>query len=257
MLQMSRTTQSRKIFRKPNDDLHRTLLFVGPPGLLPERNRDALERSLPWVVVETTDNIKDISTQFLHCVSLILIDSSFLTSAESVYAETARVHPLATIVVIDSGHLSETTSSEMLNPKIVRGVLPMDLKLDVWVSVIALLLRGGEYFPKSALGFDAEKRFSTPTIPLQPKSLGTVENNISQLTQRELQILKLVSSGLQNKLIASTLHLSEHTVKIHVHNIITKLGAHNRTGASACFRDSQSSYEGAKPKPPFADSPRA
>jgi DNA-binding NarL/FixJ family response regulator len=190
-------------------------------------------------------------------VSLILIDSSFLTSAESVYEETVRVHPLSTIVVIDSGHLSETTSPEILDSKIVRGVLPMDLKLDVWVSVIALLLRGGEYFPRSVLGFDAEKRGSKPKSLPPPKSSDIVENNISQLTQRELQILKLVSSGLQNKLIASTLHLSEHTVKIHVHNIITKLGAHNRTGASACFRDSQSTYASATLETSFVEGPRA
>jgi DNA-binding NarL/FixJ family response regulator len=209
------------------------------------------------VVVETTDNLKDISTQYLHCVSLILIDSSFLTSGESVYADTARAHPLATIVVIDSGHLSETASAEILNPKIVRGVLPMDLKLDVWVSVIALLLRGGEYFPKSVLGFDVEKRSEKPKSQPQAKSDVVAENNISQLTQRELQILKLVSSGLQNKLIASTLHLSEHTVKIHVHNIITKLGAHNRTGASAYFRDSQSSYASQRLESSYADGPRA
>jgi DNA-binding NarL/FixJ family response regulator len=62
---------------------------------------------------------------------------------------------------------------------------------------------------------------------------------LTQLTRRELQILELVSRGLQNKTIATQLHLSEFTVKIHLHNIITKLGAHNRTEAAAFFRDSQ------------------
>jgi DNA-binding NarL/FixJ family response regulator len=40
---------------------------------------------------------------------------------------------------------------------------------------------------------------------------------------------------LQNKVIAAALKLSENTVKIHLHNIIRKLGAHNRTEAAAMY----------------------
>lgn len=136
-------------------------------------------------------------------------------------------------------------SIDILSSKIIRGVIPMNTKLEVWLSIISLLLRGGEYFPRAILNRDAESRAATVEIALpKPEQRRTPVNaNISQLTQRELEILKLVSSGLQNKMIASTLHLSEHTVKIHVHNIITKLGAHNRTGASAFFRDSEVAVE--------------
>ncbi|WP_323131382.1 response regulator transcription factor [Sinorhizobium medicae] len=49
----------------------------------------------------------------------------------------------------------------------------------------------------------------------------------------------MVSRGLQNKIIAAEIRLSENTVKIHLHNIITKLGAHNRTEAAARFRSLQ------------------
>jgi len=59
---------------------------------------------------------------------------------------------------------------------------------------------------------------------------------MERLTARELQILGLVSRGLQNKLIAAEISLSENTVKVHLHNIISKLGARNRTDAAARFR---------------------
>ena len=49
-------------------------------------------------------------------------------------------------------------------------------------------------------------------------------------------MLGLLSQGLQNKLIADRLELSEHTVKVHVHNLIRKLHVHNRTQAAAVFR---------------------
>ena len=51
------------------------------------------------------------------------------------------------------------------------------------------------------------------------------------LTIRELEILKLIDLGRSNKEIAGELHLSIHTVKTHVHNILEKLGAANRRRA--------------------------
>jgi two-component system nitrate/nitrite response regulator NarL len=54
------------------------------------------------------------------------------------------------------------------------------------------------------------------------------------LTNRERQIvLTLVASGLSNKAIGRQLELSEGTVKVHMHNIFTKLGIGNRTALVA------------------------
>jgi len=52
-----------------------------------------------------------------------------------------------------------------------------------------------------------------------------------QLTERELEILKLIAKGNANKDIASQLSIAEHTVKKHVANILEKLGANDRTHA--------------------------
>ncbi|MGH6862017.1 MAG: response regulator transcription factor, partial [Phyllobacterium sp.] len=51
--------------------------------------------------------------------------------------------------------------------------------------------------------------------------------------------LELLSEGLQNKIIADRLTLSEHTVKVHVHNLIRKLRVHNRTQAAAVYRNTR------------------
>ncbi|ESR23062.1 helix-turn-helix domain-containing protein [Lutibaculum baratangense] len=53
---------------------------------------------------------------------------------------------------------------------------------------------------------------------------------------RETEILALAASGLPNKAIALKLKIAENTVKIHMHNIISKLGVFNRTGAAAKYR---------------------
>ncbi|HMG32882.1 MAG TPA: response regulator transcription factor [Blastocatellia bacterium] len=51
------------------------------------------------------------------------------------------------------------------------------------------------------------------------------------LTAREVDVLMLIAEGNSNKLIASQLSLSEETVKGHVKNILSKLGANDRTHA--------------------------
>jgi len=54
----------------------------------------------------------------------------------------------------------------------------------------------------------------------------------SDLTPRELEVLRLVARGLQNKRIASELHLSEKTVKTHVSAVLRKLDVTDRTQAA-------------------------
>jgi DNA-binding NarL/FixJ family response regulator len=51
------------------------------------------------------------------------------------------------------------------------------------------------------------------------------------LTPRELEVLALVAEGLPNKVIASRLGISEHTVKFHVNSVMSKLGVQSRTEA--------------------------
>lgn len=54
----------------------------------------------------------------------------------------------------------------------------------------------------------------------------------ASLSPRETQILKLVAGGMPNKLIASELKISEHTVRNHISNIFQKLQVNNRTEAT-------------------------
>ena len=51
------------------------------------------------------------------------------------------------------------------------------------------------------------------------------------LTQREVDVIELVSKGQRNKEIAATLEIREETVEVHLKNIFTKLDVHDRTAA--------------------------
>lgn len=56
------------------------------------------------------------------------------------------------------------------------------------------------------------------------------------LTQREIQVVKLVDEGLTNKEIAARLHISTSTARNHVHNILDRLGVRTRSRAAAVAR---------------------
>lgn len=67
---------------------------------------------------------------------------------------------------------------------------------------------------------------------------------LASLTERERQVVSLVSSGLSNKEIGKELNLKEGTIKVHLHNVFKKLSIRNRTMlASANRREFQFSLQ--------------
>lgn len=59
------------------------------------------------------------------------------------------------------------------------------------------------------------------------------ENALAVLTERERQIMRLVSRGLSNKEIGRRLNIADGTIKVHLHNIFQKLEIGNRTALAA------------------------
>ena len=60
---------------------------------------------------------------------------------------------------------------------------------------------------------------------------------IRRLTERELEILRLMALGMPNKVIAGRLFITEKTTKTHANNIFRKLDVRNRTQAALVLQD--------------------
>jgi DNA-binding NarL/FixJ family response regulator len=71
-----------------------------------------------------------------------------------------------------------------------------------------------------------------PTLPVSPAA------TLSALTDRELDVMKLVAAGRSNAEIATELHLAEQTVKTHVSRILNKLELRDRTQMVVCAYES-------------------
>lgn len=57
------------------------------------------------------------------------------------------------------------------------------------------------------------------------------EEGFEDLSQREVDVIKLMARGYNNRQIADILFISEHTVKVHIRNIFRKIGVVDRTNA--------------------------
>lgn len=115
--------------------------------------------------------------------------------------------------------------------------LPMDLNIESWLGIIRLLLTGCPYVSPELQ--QPRETTARPVLAQPAASAGDPSGGaLNKLTPRERDVLELVAEGMQNKIIAGKLKLSEHTVKLHLHHVISKLGARNRTEAALKFRRS-------------------
>lgn len=78
------------------------------------------------------------------------------------------------------------------------------------------------------IGFYIYKKFYLKT---EAKEIDQEKIKLLEITDREYEVLKLISDGLSNKEIANKLFLTESTIKTHVSNLLVKLNSKRRTQA--------------------------
>jgi DNA-binding NarL/FixJ family response regulator len=113
------------------------------------------------------------------------------------------------------------------------GLLPLNAQIDVWIAVMRLLMCGQIYVQQTLV--DDILRQTQARAPCASDMPTDVAEKFKDLTSREREILELVATGRQNKVIANELAVSEHTVKLHIHNLLKKLGVSNRTIATTWY----------------------
>lgn len=104
------------------------------------------------------------------------------------------------------------------------GYLLKDAKPEELIAAIRAVTAGGSYFG-AQVAHELLERVS------QDKHVGE-SDLVEPLTERELDVLKLIGRGLSNNQIAKELILSIKTVKTHTANIFAKLGFNSRTQAA-------------------------
>ena len=104
------------------------------------------------------------------------------------------------------------------------GVLPKDVELEILVQSLRRVADGQRLLPLPA---------SDRAVPLERAKVAIAENVLTLMTDRERQIMSLVSEGLSNKEIGRRLNIADGTIKVHLHHIYQKLEISNRTVLAA------------------------
>jgi DNA-binding NarL/FixJ family response regulator len=113
------------------------------------------------------------------------------------------------------------------SPRYVRGLS------GVGVSAYLLKTSSSEHLVAAISAAVLDPLSENAVVGMPGKMLeGTQEGVESVLTARELELLLLVARGLSNTQIASSLHISEATVKRHLANIYPKMGVASRGEAA-------------------------
>jgi DNA-binding NarL/FixJ family response regulator len=102
----------------------------------------------------------------------------------------------------------------------VQGIFLKDMPLRLLVQCLHKVHAGGQWLERQS--------FTTAMETLLRREEGLEELGRS-LTNREMDVVKLVGQGLRNREIGEKLFISEGTVKIHLHNIFRKLNIQNRS----------------------------
>ncbi len=105
------------------------------------------------------------------------------------------------------------------------GFVLKDAPSDDLVAAIRVTARGGSWLDPRVAGRVLQSLRRAPSTSHPGPAL------VEQLTERELEVLRLVAQGANNAEIADSLFLSERTVKGHVSTIFMKLGARDRAAA--------------------------
>lgn len=108
------------------------------------------------------------------------------------------------------------------------GYLLKDTNMDEMLSGIRAISRGAMLFNSTTA-----KRALGQILSPSKDEPGAMDNErfYDTLTERETEVLQLLAYGKRNHEIATILCISEGTTKTHIHHIIQKLGAHDRTQA--------------------------
>jgi len=174
------------------------------------------------VVGEAGSGDEAVKLAAQHIPDVILMD---LIMPDMDGVETTRrvrqVSPRSQIVVLTSYH-----EDEHIFPALKAGALSYILK-DVSAEELASAVR------KAAVGEAIlHPRVAARVIRELQGSHAEKVNPFTELSERELEVLKLIADGMSNAEMAAKLVLSEKTIKGHVSNILSKLHLVDRTQAA-------------------------
>ncbi len=113
-----------------------------------------------------------------------------------------------------------------------KGYLLKDTPSEEIATAIRAVDRGYTHLAPGMMEKVISGQIDSTEAKLRQQSEITLPSELAELTPRELEVLKLIATGANNREIAQELYISEGTVKNHVTNLLNRLNLRDRTQAA-------------------------
>lgn len=165
-----------------------------------------------------------VSLAVEHCPDAMLVDISMpgngLTSIQTILTRC----PSIKVIILTASENGDDVRRAILSGAagyVLKGIGSRDL-----ASVVRTVILGGSYVPPEL----------NAKLATEQAAASALEQQRDELSEREREVMDLISVGMSNKLVARKLGLHEKTVKHHVTRIFAKLQVTNRTEAALRWR---------------------
>ncbi len=200
-----------------------TILIVDDHSIVRQRARAFLETQPDLQVIGEAESGEEAVRLTQECLPDVVLMDLMLPGMSGVEATRAvkRLSPRTQVVVLTSFH-----EDDAIFPALRAGAISYVLK-DLHSTELADIVR------KAARGESTlHPRIAARLIHEVQTAKAPTPAAFAELTERELEVLRLIAEGDSNMTIAEKLVLSEKTVKGHVSNILSKLHMADRTQAA-------------------------
>ena len=201
--------------------LHLTALVAETEDFYSAGWSAVLRQQVGYASVLRARNVEQIDDMLARVpIHLLAVADTLLGhGAASVVRRWCEQYPELRVALFSDG--SDARDLLALIAAGARGIIPRHADCAQLLSALQTISAGGIFVP-----------------PVEDHDEPAAHDGdaMTGLTERQRQVIRLVSAGHQNKVIARELGISPSTVKVHIHAAFRALGVHSRTAAMAALR---------------------